>query len=109
MNYLLLSTPEILSVIGQRLKELRISSNYSQQAVATFIGANVQTIQKIENGQSVSFKYIIDYMKSLNIVTRLNIMFPENVLDPLTVLKFKGKERKKGGYNNETIGGVYMG
>jgi len=91
MEMVSLSNRQIVEEIGKRLKDLRISKNFTQKQLAENAGVSVFTIAQIENGKPVSFLLIIGVMRVLKLLDNLAFLFPEKQLSPIELLNLKTK------------------
>ena len=82
----------IASDIGIRLKNLRLSKNYTQKEIAERSGLSLKAIQNAENGDSKLLTYI-KILRALNSLASLNNFLPEITISPLELAKMEGKKR----------------
>ncbi|MFA7043384.1 MAG: helix-turn-helix domain-containing protein [Bacteroidales bacterium] len=68
---------EILSEMGQRIKAFRISKNLTQQSLADHSGLNRGTIRDLENGKPLNVLSLVQVLRSLEMLSRLNDLLPE--------------------------------
>jgi len=68
---------EILSEMGQRIKAFRISKNLTQQSLADYSGLNRGTIRDLENGKPLNVLSLVQVLRSLEMLSRLNDLLPE--------------------------------
>lgn len=101
MNWQFLSNYNIQKLIGKRLKQMRLTENASQSDIAKDTGLSVQTVQNIEYGKNVSINFLLSYMRRMQIIDRLEMVFPEEPLNPELVYKYELNKRKRGGYKHE--------
>ena len=69
----------ILKEFGTKLREYRIGLFYTQESFAEQSGLSIRTISNIENGKDASFENIIRFLKTLNLVSNLNLVVPSAV------------------------------
>lgn len=74
-----LSNPELLSLIGERLREWRIQKGLTQADLITRTGLSRGAIQKLETGTNVSLSTVIAVVRSLDLIENLNLFLPEPV------------------------------
>lgn len=91
---------ETLIEIGKRIKDLRIASCYTQKDLAKCAGISVSSIYRIEQGQSIQFDNLLAIMKTLNMLSKLELIFPEYKITPTEQLK---KQRKKKIYRPKKV------
>ncbi|MBO4716693.1 MAG: helix-turn-helix transcriptional regulator [Spirochaetales bacterium] len=87
---------EILTEIGSRLKALRIDASLSQSELADRTGISKRTIGNLENGKDISLSTLIEVMRALGIVQRMDMMIPEQELRPSQEYLY-GKARQRVG------------
>lgn len=101
-NWRLTTNNTVLEMIGKELKERRVRLNYSQKEVADILGNNVSTIQQIEKGKPVSTLTFVGYLRVVDLLPKLDLLFPEEPINPFLLEKLK-PNRKRGGYKKETL------
>ena len=67
----------ILSEIGNRIQQYRVSLNITQAEFAKKCGISLKTIARIENGDDLKLSNLIKILNELNIVENLNVLIPE--------------------------------
>ena len=72
-----LTDPEILSMIGERLREWRVSRGFTQKEIIERSGVSRGAIQRLETGSDVAFSTIIAVTRSLDLIDHLNLFLPE--------------------------------
>lgn len=65
MDYSALTDQQIMDLIGARLRDIRLSRDMSQQALAEASGLSVFTITQTEHGHNVSLKSIIKAFRAM--------------------------------------------
>lgn len=85
----------ILKEIGQRLATLRLNQNLTQADLAEQAGVSKRTVERLEAGESVQITSLIRLFRSLGLIPRLEILFPEPVPSPIAQLKLQGKKRRR--------------
>lgn len=68
-----MSDEEILKLIGNRFREIRLSKDMTQQAMAKASGLSVFTITQAENGHNIS---ILNVLKGLRALDCLGMLRP---------------------------------
>ena len=101
-NWRLTTNNTVLEMIGKELKERRVRLNYSQKEVAEIMGNNVSTIQQIEKGKPVSTLTFVGYLRVVDLLPKLDLLFPEEPINPFLLEKLK-PNRKRGGYKKEPL------
>ena len=72
-----LSDPEILSLIGERLREWRVNKGLTQMELIDRSGVSRGALQKLETGTNVDLSTIIAVVRSLGLTENLNLFLPE--------------------------------
>ena len=67
----------ILSEIGNRIQQYRVSMNVTQVEFAKKCGISLKTIARIENGDDLKLSNLIKIMNEFNIVDNLDALIPE--------------------------------
>lgn len=73
----LMSDEEILKLIGNRFKEIRLSKDMTQQAMAKASGLSVFTITQAENGHNVSILNVLKGLRALGCLDMLEPFLPD--------------------------------
>lgn len=95
MDWYGMSDNEIIRDIGKRLKELRLRKNITQESLSKKTGLNRVTISKIENGQKTSLFSLIQVLRGLDELQRLDSIIPGEAISPLQLARLKGMKRKR--------------
>lgn len=88
-----LSDPELLVEFGNRIRLARIEKNMTQQMLAIRSGLNRSTIRDLENGGSVNLMSLMQLLRSLELLERLDLLVPGGTQSPV-LAKLQG-ERKR--------------
>lgn len=72
-----LSNPEILALIGERLRQWRVRKNLTQKELIRSAGLSRGAIQKLESGTNVDLKTIVAVIRTLDLIDNLNLFLPE--------------------------------
>jgi transcriptional regulator with XRE-family HTH domain len=81
------SIEELQSTLGERLKDLRISRNYSQQQLADKAGVSLKTLRNLELGHGSSTETLLRTLKALQTVEALDMLVPKPTISPLAMLQ----------------------
>lgn len=84
---------EIMTEIGNRIKDIRIASCLTQSDLAKKSGISLSSVRRIENGQSVQFDNILSVLKAMQLISKLDIAIPATKLSPVQHLN--GEKKKK--------------
>jgi DNA-binding XRE family transcriptional regulator len=88
-----LTDPEILMEFGSRLRLVRIEKNMTQQMLADRSGLNRTTIRDVEKGCSISGMSLIQLLRGLELLERIDNFIPGVNQSP--VLAKLQRERKR--------------
>ena len=88
-----LSDLEVLGEFGTRIRLARMERNLTQQMLADRSGLNRCTIRDLENGASVNLLSLIQLLRSLEMLDRLDLLLPGTWQSP--VLAKLQNERKR--------------
>ena len=100
MDWYGMSDSAVIREIGQRLKQIRLEKNISQQTLAERTGVHRVTLSKIERGQKMSLLTLIQILRGLEELERLDNIIPEIKISPLQEAKLQGKKRKRASRQN---------
>ena len=70
------STEEVLTELGSRIKAARIAVSVTQKEMAELTNLSQKTISNLETGKDVSFSTIIEVLRALGQLQRLELMIP---------------------------------
>lgn len=85
---------QILSRIGESLREHRLHRDFSQSRLAEKSGVSLSTIKRLESGHGCDLSNFIDVMRGLGRISDLEQILPEIKLKPTEVLKLRRQEQK---------------
>ena len=71
------SVNAVLSELGSRLKQYRISAELTQKDLAEKSGVSMSTVVRMENGEDLKVSNIIRVLMALNIGEKLDYLIPE--------------------------------
>ncbi len=91
----LLTDKIILAELGQRITDRRLDLQLTQAAVAEQAGIAKRTLERIEGGASAQMSTVIRILRALDLLSGLNRLIPDVGPRPMTLLKGKGKVRKR--------------
>ena len=90
-----MSDKAIIRDIGKRIRQMRLNKNISQKTLSEKIGIHRVTLSKIERGQQISLLTLIQIMRGLGELQRLENIIPEDIVSPIQLAKLQGKKRKR--------------
>ena len=69
--------PEKLAILGNRVREIRISKGFTQTELANIIGKDHPSINKLENGKvNPSYIFLLEVAEGLNAVSYTHLTLP---------------------------------
>jgi transcriptional regulator with XRE-family HTH domain len=90
-----LSDDAVLSELGFRLRERRLSRNISQDRLAHEAGVSAPTINKLESGKPVQLVTLVRVLRVLDLLGGLERAIPEPSPSPIEMLRHsEGKRRR---------------
>lgn len=105
MNYDTMTNHAIAAELGQRLEQLRLRHNLTQQGLATEIGITPKSYRQLVAG-SGKLENLIAALRALNALEQLDNFLPAPLPSPLEQLKLQGKQRRRArpGHTNDRPG-----
>lgn len=94
MNFEAMTDEAIALEIGQRIEQIRLEQNLTQQQVAEEIGLSRLSYRKLVHGGG-KFQNIIAALRVLGRLDLVEGFIPQTVFSPLEQLKLKGKKRRR--------------
>jgi transcriptional regulator with XRE-family HTH domain len=94
MEFAGLTNKAIAEELGQRIEQLRLEQNLTQQQLADEIGLARVSYRNLVNG-SGKFENIIAVLRALDRLKLVENFIPEIGFSPMQQLKLKGKQRKR--------------
>ncbi|WP_323756615.1 helix-turn-helix domain-containing protein [Roseivirga sp.] len=87
MNWKRMTDQAIVDEMGRRVKQLRLQKRYTQKELAQNAGVNINTIQNLEYGRSVTLSVLIQVLRALKSLDQLDYLIPEVVESPMKVME----------------------
>ncbi|WP_267177619.1 helix-turn-helix transcriptional regulator [Marinicella marina] len=84
----------VAAEIGQRIRQLRLEKNLTQQQVADEVGLSRLSYRRLETGEA-KFVNVIAVLRFLGGLEALNQAIPETVFSPIEQLKLQGRKRQR--------------
>ena len=94
INYQGMTNKAIAAALGDRIEQLRLEQNLTQQQLADEIGLSRVSYRNLVKG-SGKFENIIAVLRVLDQLDQLENFIPETGYSPMQQLKLKGKQRKR--------------
>jgi transcriptional regulator with XRE-family HTH domain len=90
-----LTDAAILQELGARLQRRRIDANLTQAQLAEEAGISKRTLERIEAGRRTDGVMLVRALRALKLVEGLENLVSDRPQSPITLLKQKGRERKR--------------
>lgn len=94
MNFTAMTDQAVAAEIGQRIEQMRLERNLTQQQLAEAVGLSRVSYAKLVAGQG-KFTNVIAVLRALDQLALVEGFVPETVPSPLQQLKLKGKRRQR--------------
>jgi len=94
MKFKSMTNKAIAAELGERIEQLRLEQNLTQQQLADEIGLSRVSYRNLVKG-SGKFENIIAVLRALDQLDQLENFIPEVGYSPMQQLKLKGKQRKR--------------
>ena len=88
--------------IGQRIEQLRLEANISQQTIAEELGITSKTYRLLKEGK-VKFTTLIGALRVLNQLELVDSFIPETPFSPMELMKLKGKKRQRASSHSSAV------
>lgn len=85
----------LLTELGRRLKELRISKRLTQAQAADLGGMSRATLLRLEGGQGGDLRSFLAALKALDRASALEVLLPESAPSPIEMLKRAGNRPQR--------------
>jgi transcriptional regulator with XRE-family HTH domain len=96
----------VLHETGNRLERRRIDAGLTQAALAEKAGISKRTVERIEAGDSADFVLLVRVLRVLKLFAALDQLVPDLPQSPLTLLKNRGRARKRVGHSRRPPDGT---
>lgn len=91
-----LTDEALLTLIGQRVMQLRLARNLTQQQLAEQAGLGLRTVQRLEQGAAATqLSGFLRVCRVLGLVERFDLLVPETAPSPMEQLKLQGRKRQR--------------
>lgn len=94
MSFHSLSDQAVARILGERLAQLRLERNFTQQYMADEIGLSRLSYRKLEQGEGK----LVNFIAALRVLGRLEALeqvLPDEPFSPVELLKLQGKKRQR--------------
>ncbi|MDR0508805.1 MAG: helix-turn-helix domain-containing protein [Candidatus Methanoplasma sp.] len=85
-----LSDTEIIKLIGEKVRTIRLNSNVTREQLQEVSGVHAKTIGDLESGRNVTVATLISVLRGLRKLNLLDRLLEEEAVSPLLLFKAKG-------------------
>ncbi len=86
----------LLRLLGERLSDVRLARNLTQQQLAEQAGLGLRTVQRLELGATATqLSGFIRVCRALGLVENLEAFIPQPAVSPMAQLKQAGRKRQR--------------
>jgi len=89
-----LSDEALAAEVGQRIDQLRLEQNVTQEQLAQAVGITEKTYRRLVAGGG-KFETLIAVLRALGRLELVETFIPRSTFSPLQLAKLKGKERQR--------------
>ncbi len=104
-NIYALSDSALAAEIGQRIDQLRLEQNITQEQLAQAVGITEKTYRRLVAGGG-KFATLIAVLRVLGQLELVAAFIPRSTFSPLQLAKLKGKERQRASGTRTAATGV---
>ena len=91
-----LTDTALLQQIGERLAQLRLAKNLTQEQLAEQARLGLRTLQRLELGQAATqLSGFVRVCRSLGLAERFDLLLPAQPGSPIAQLKLQRRQRKR--------------
>ncbi len=94
MDFYSMTSQAIAQELGQRIEQLRLEQNRTQQQIADEVGLSRVSYRKLAKGKA-KFENIISVLRVLGKLDLVEQFIPEVSFSPIEQLKLQGKKRQR--------------
>jgi len=94
MDFYSMTSQAIAKELGQRIEQLRLEQNRTQQQIADEVGLSRVSYRNLVKGQA-KFENIISVLRVLGKLDLVEQFIPEVTFSPMEQLKLQGKKRQR--------------
>src|ERR1700689_2841785 len=78
---------ELQTLLGERLRRLRLTRGDDQRAVAERAGISEKALRNLENGRGSTVETLLRTLKALDALDGLDALVPEPTVNPLALMR----------------------
>jgi transcriptional regulator with XRE-family HTH domain len=88
------SLPELQTLLGEQIQQLRISKNLGQIATAEKAGVSEKALRNLEAGRGSTVESLLRVLKALDSLDGLQLIVPRPSVSPLAMLRHARPRRR---------------
>ncbi len=103
MDYIELSEPDIIRILGERFRDYRLNCQLTQKDLAARTGISLKTISNFESGKASNITMInfLTLLRTVGQLQNIDELLPEVPLSPYARLAEPRTRYRKGGTDEE--------
>lgn len=90
-----LNDESVLKELGQRLSQLRLNRNLTQESVAKNAGITRPTIVRLENGLPTDLVSFIRVLRALGLMNSIDALVPPQSTSPIEIARMEQKKKQR--------------
>ena len=88
------SIPELQTLLGEQLQQLRISKNLNQITTAEKAGLSEKALRNLEAGRGSTVESLLRVLKALDSLEGLQLIAPKPSISPLALMRHSKSRRR---------------
>ena len=88
------SIPELQTLLGEQLQQLRISKNLNQIETAEKAGLSEKALRNLEAGHGSTVESLLRVLKALDSLEGLRLIAPRPSISPLALMRYSKSRRR---------------
>ena len=88
------SIPELQTLLGEQLQQLRISKNLNQIETAEKAGLSEKALRNLEAGRGSTVESLLRVLKALDSLEGLQLIAPRPSISPLALMRYSKSRRR---------------
>lgn len=86
----------LLKEMGERIRDIRIAQNLTQEEMAADIGVSLSTIKRIESGTGSTLENFLRILRYFNLTQNLEVLIPEQQQSAEEIYRNVSKRQRAG-------------
>lgn len=86
----------LLKEMGERIRDIRIAQNLTQEEMAADIGVSLSTIKRIESGTGSTLENFLRILRYFNLTQNLEILIPSQQQSAEEIYRNVSKRKRAG-------------